>query len=154
MSKSFHDQIKNFTDKTVRKLDLVTRKIILDVDKSLVLKSPVGDPKNWLHPEAAPPGYVGGRFRANWQLGINEIPNSALDAIDPSGANAIGNVAAKMPFSDVTGKHYYLVNRLPYGPRLEHGWSRQAPAGMVQITVTEFKPIVRAAVQAVRAEAV
>ncbi|WP_330210091.1 hypothetical protein [Pseudomonas sp. AM4(2022)] len=39
------------------------------------------------------------------------------------------------------------MNNLPYGPRLEYeGWSNQAPAGMVQITVTEFQMFINKAV--------
>jgi len=42
-----------------------------------------------------------------------------------------------------------LTNSLAYGPRLEEGLhSRQAPQGMVAITVLEFQPIVNGAARA------
>ena len=40
------------------------------------------------------------------------------------------------------GATIYLVNNLPYAVRLEYGWSKQAPAGMVRITAAEFQSIV------------
>lgn len=145
---NFEEQIKSWTELQKKKIDAVTRKIVLDVGTSVVLKSPVGDPTHWQF--KAPPGYVGGRFRGNWQYGLT-IADGTTETIDPSGQATIGAIFAKVDIN-ASGKHHYLVNRLPYGPRLEHGWSRQAPAGMVQITVVEFKPIVRAAVTAIRAE--
>jgi hypothetical protein len=40
-----------------------------------------------------------------------------------------------------------MINALPYGPRLEYeGWSSQAPAGMVRISVVEFQTFVDKAV--------
>ena len=40
-----------------------------------------------------------------------------------------------------------MMNNLPYGPRLEYeGWSSQAPAGMVQVSVTEAQTFVNNAV--------
>jgi hypothetical protein len=35
---------------------------------------------------------------------------------------------------------------MPYALRLEYGWSKQAPAGMVRVTVAEFQAVVNAAV--------
>ena len=32
-----------------------------------------------------------------------------------------------------------IYNNLPYMERLENGWSKQAPAGMVRVTLTEFE---------------
>ena len=40
------------------------------------------------------------------------------------------------------GHVFYLVNNLPYIRRLEQGWSQQAPAGMVAVTVSEFQQTV------------
>jgi len=35
----------------------------------------------------------------------------------------------------------YLTNNLPYAQRLEEGYSQQAPAGMVALTIQEFQAI-------------
>lgn len=127
------------------KADLVVRKIVLDVGTRLVERSPVGDPTYW---KSEPPaGYVGGRFRANWQYGDSVMPGGTLKDVDPSGASTIGKLTGKVEIH-ASGKLHYLVNNLPYAHRLENGWSRQAPFGMVNLTFIEFKPIVRAASRA------
>ena len=48
--------------------------------------SPVGDADRWKHPEAKPEGYVGGHFRANWQLGIDTIPTGMIEGTEYKGA--------------------------------------------------------------------
>lgn len=112
------------------------------------MKSPVGDADYWIM--KPPPGYVGGRFRANWQYQLGSPDISTSEATDKSGAKALGDIRAKLGKNAAGGIHY-LTNSLPYGIRLEEGWSkRQAPNGMVAITILEFKPIVEAAAKALR----
>lgn len=40
------------------------------------------------------------------------------------------------------GDKLFITNNLPYAKRIEDGYSAQAPAGMVKVTVNEFKSIV------------
>jgi hypothetical protein len=40
----------------------------------------------------------------------------------------------------------YLTNALPYARRLEYGWSKQAPSGMVRISAMRFAEAVRKAI--------
>lgn len=49
----------------------------------------------------------------------------------------------RLPVGDVV----YLTNSLPYAQRLEHGWSKQAPRGMVRLSAIEFKRFVRQAIR-------
>lgn len=142
---SFGLDLSAFAEKTMRKTDMVVRKIVIDVGTALVMKSPVGDPDYWI--QAPPPGYVGGRFRANWQYGVGNFSTTVSDNIDKSGGPTINAIVGKVK-SDAGGKIHYLTNSLPYGPRLEEGFSRQAPHGMVHLTVLEFQPIVDAAARA------
>jgi hypothetical protein len=143
---SFGEDLSRFANSTDARADAVVRKIVLDVGVSLVMKSPVGDADYWIMP--APEGYVGGRFRANWQYGLSAPDISTDERIDPSGAGSIGNIVSKTPIK-AGGLVHYITNSLPYAGRLEEGWSkRQAPNGMVAITVLEFKPIVEAAARA------
>jgi len=143
---SFALDLQQFATKTNAKANAVVRKIVIDVGTALVMKSPVGDADYWISP--APPGYVGGRFRANWQYGLSAPDISTSESVDPSGSAAIGGITTKVP-SDAGGSMHYITNSLPYGPRLEEGYSkRQAPHGMVAITVLEFQPIVTAAARA------
>ncbi len=46
---------------------------------------------------------------------------------------------AKTAAQAKAGDVIYLANSLPYIRRLEYGWSKQAPAGMVRGTVGEFQ---------------
>ena len=41
------------------------------------------------------------------------------------------------------GEKLYITNNLPYAKRIEDGYSQQAPAGMVKVTIAEFDSIVR-----------
>jgi len=91
--------------------------------------------------------YVGGRFRGNWQVSFETGERGVLDLIDPKGtaAKAIGK--GVIEHYRIGVGNIWIMNNLPYGPRLEYeGWSSQAPAGMVQITVTEFQMFVNKAV--------
>lgn len=137
----FASQLGSFKDKALARVDAIHRKVTLDVGTSLVMKSPVGDAKYWKRPP--PPGYVGGRFRANWQFGEGSINFSTNEEVDPAGTFLVSEMKLKMQPGQ-PGRTFYLTNSLPYGPRLEDGWSRQAPQGMVRLTQIEFQPTVDA----------
>ncbi|MDZ5602597.1 hypothetical protein SJI00_07405 [Pseudomonas sp. RP23018S] len=94
-------------------------------------------------------GYVGGRFRGNWQFSIDSPATDELDRIDPSGKEAIAALLAQVQALTI-GQTAYIVNNLPYAVPLEYGHSTQAPAGMVRITLANFQRIVDAAIRANR----
>jgi hypothetical protein len=48
------------------------------------------------------------------------------------------------------GKIIFLTNTLPYILRLEEGYSKQAPIGMVYTTLREFPQVVESAAGSVR----
>lgn len=141
---SFVADLSAFAEKAKGNMDKVVRKVVLDVGTSVVEKSPVGDGKFWKSPP--PPGYVGGRFRGNWQYTFNAIPKGQTDTIDPSGSVSIGRISKGLGGkASVSGIHY-ISNNLPYAKRLEEGWSyRQAPQGMVMLTVVEFQSLFKKA---------
>ena len=93
-------------------------------------------------------GYVGGRFRGNWQVGLDVIPAEWLDVRDKSGNETTRLMTqAVSQFKVGTTDHIYFVNNSPYGPRLEYeGHSRQAPAGMVRISCIQFEEAFKEAV--------
>lgn len=95
-----------------------------------------------------PKGYVGGRFRANWVFDPASPPTDTLDAVDPSGSATTGRLTSQIMSSPVGGVTY-VMNNLPYAERLERGWSRQAPAGMVGVSVSEFQQFVNQAIAGV-----
>ncbi|RON43543.1 hypothetical protein BK666_20965 [Pseudomonas frederiksbergensis] len=91
-------------------------------------------------------GYVGGRFRGNWQFSIDTPADGVLDQIDPSGNVSIAVLRAQVQ-SLTIGQTAYLVNNLPYAVPLEYGHSKQAPGGMVRITLARFQQIVDEAIR-------
>ena len=145
---SFKSDLANFTAKAIRKNNQVVRKIVIDMGTSLVLRTPVGNPSLWQ--SAPPPGYVGGRARANWQYGTGEMPAGALDAIDTHGNSTINKIIGGIQASKPASIHW-IANNLPYIKRLEEGWSKQqAPEGMLRLTVMEFEQTVKSAAEAVK----
>lgn len=44
-------------------------------------------------------------------------------------------------------KKFYFANSLPYAFRLENGWSKQAPMGMVKVTTAEWRDIAEAEIK-------
>lgn len=145
---TFALQIAAWVQKTKDDTDKVVRYCLASIDGRLVSRSPVGDAKYWKHPP--PKGYAGGRFKGNWQMSIGSPAMGALDVIDKDGKATIA-AHAGIVASAKAGEVFYLMNNLPYANRIEKGWSRQAPVGLVAITVVEWNNIVDAAVNGVQA---
>ncbi|HEY0684762.1 MAG TPA: hypothetical protein VGD45_20665 [Steroidobacter sp.] len=92
--------------------------------------------------------YVGGRFRGNWQVSVSFPSSRPLDRIDPNGSQTIEAGAAALAGFEA-GPSIYIMNNLPYALRLENGWSKQAPFGMVAVTVVEFERLAQQAIASV-----
>jgi hypothetical protein len=146
---SFEGDVNKFQRKTVNKMDQAIRKVSLEILGRVVFKSPVDT----------------GRFRSNWQVSIGSVPSGIVEY---AGTETIGERAgSKGPVYESTvakskgvantakaGDVIYIANNLPYAVRLEEGgygegpktvggFSRQAPAGMVTLTVQEFAAVVK-----------
>lgn len=122
---NFELDIQKFVDKAKGNIDLVIRKIALDLFKRVIMKSPVDT----------------GRFKGNWQVAIGSIPAGVLEIDDKSGSATISKMTAAV-LGLKAGQVIYLVNNLEYARPLEYGHSKQAPAGVVRITVQEFPQVV------------
>ncbi|MBC2659951.1 hypothetical protein H7A76_31365 [Pseudomonas sp. MSSRFD41] len=90
--------------------------------------------------------YVGGRFRGNWQFSVDAPADGVLDQVDPSGNVTIAVLRTQVQ-SLTAGQTAYIVNNLPYAVPLEYGHSKQAPGGMVRITLARFQQIVDEAIR-------
>jgi hypothetical protein len=152
---SFALQLEKFATKTKDQASDLVGLVVLKLAAKIDYRSPVGDSSYWISPP--PAGYIGGHFRANWQLGVGVIPQGERNAVDQSGkdpergGDTTGQVLASLPGDGQNaGKIYWLVNNAPYARRLEDGWSRQAPQGMVGLAVAEFSTIVRDSAAEVR----
>lgn len=115
-------------------IDQVVQQAVVLAAQNVIMRSPVGNPDLWKHPRK---GYVGGRFRGNWMLGIGAINTETTENVDPAGSNTMGKFAQGMA-NQRAGHEYYITNSLPYAIPLEYGWSSQAPGGMVRLAMAEL----------------
>lgn len=99
----------------------ITQKIAMFALSSVVMRSPVDT----------------GRFRGNWLVSTGSPNEGMSENTDPGGQATIALGA-----SAITGlkqpEILWLQNNLPYAQRLENGWSKQAPAGIVAVTFAEI----------------
>lgn len=142
---SFALDLQAFAKKAESRADIAVKLVVAKVAESVIEMSPVGDGSYWKSPP--PKGYLGGRFRGNWDYGFNAPPTKQFDkVVDESGAISTLRIRQGFSAAPTAGIHY-IANNLPYAERLENGWSRQAPVGMVGVTVLKFQGLVRGALQ-------
>lgn len=98
-----------------------------------------------------PEGYVGGRFKNNWYVGLDSQPTETNDIPDASGqgSNSRG-LAVLEVFRVGQVNSIYFTNNLPYAQALENGHSNQAPGGMVGLTALDAAQYFREAMSEVR----
>jgi len=135
-------ELNAFTDKVLpENLVLFHKKLSLQVLRGVVMRTPVDT----------------GRARGNWQLGVETVPTGEVTDFEKPQAtsgeagkkkrrpqfNAVGkatferglaNLAALKPFSVV-----FITNNVPYIEPLENGHSKQAPNGMVKVTLEQVR---------------
>lgn len=148
-SNLFSAKLAQFAQEAPEKALRVVKKVAEDISSRVVLRTPVGNPSLW---KSKPPaGYVGGRLRANWNVGIGGI-NRAERGPDKGGIDTTRRNSRVIALAK-EGQDIYITNSLPYANRVEYeGWSRQAPAGMLRITLAEFPGLVIQAVNEVKNE--
>lgn len=130
MQGDFSLQIGRFVERTKARTDTVIRKVGAEVLRSVVLKSPVDT----------------GRFRANWVVSYGPT-TTTVTGLDPSGIEAINRGLRLIQLMNPGQDELWISNSLPYARRLEYGWSGQAPAGMVRITLAQFRGFMSRAVR-------
>jgi hypothetical protein len=115
-SKGFAKELQRFIDQDVRGRTLTLyRKICFDLGRSVVLGTPV----------------LTGLARASWRFTTSRVSQAYNpNARDPTGAKALGRLNTAVGNLTLQ-KRFYLTNNAPYIEKLEHGYSKQAPAGML-----------------------
>ncbi|MER2935949.1 hypothetical protein ABTW52_24805 [Serratia sp. SM29] len=98
----------------------------------------------------APAGYSGGRFRGNWQVGLDAAPQGETGQVDKSGGKTLAAGTLVIERFRVGMQAVYFTNNVPYAYPLEFGHSSQAPGGMVRITAADFQRHFQAAVSEVK----
>ena len=119
MSARWSQDLAALAAKTGLRMDTVIRKATYDLFSSAVRMSPVDT----------------GRLRANWNVSYG-TPDASESASTNTGRGA--SEAAKALTLPVGGV-VYLTNGLPYARRLEYGWSKQAPYGMIRYSVLQYR---------------
>jgi hypothetical protein len=127
--RSFGDQVRAQAAQARQGLEVAQQKIALEVSKRVIFRTPVDT----------------GRARGSWMPAIG-----APAVVDPGAFDKEGGAAMRR-VSDAIAKFkgdatFYLTSVLSYMPFLEEGSSKQAPNGMVAITVREFEGIAGMAV--------
>jgi len=134
--KKFRGDLRKFADKLGIRFEDVVTKIALDMYANIIKRTPVDT----------------GRARASWNLGIGSIDASvAPEGAIKSEAEKLLNATTRLAQADLTTvERIYITNNLPYIEALENGHSKQAPSGMLAITVAEFQTLVSKAVSSAK----
>lgn len=144
--------LDKLADKYKADLEQVARKSTFDLFNAVNLRTPVDT----------------GRFRANWNVSYNAPDYAITESTNQSRANSEISKVLSLPVGGVI----YLCNGLPYGRHLEYGlypspvkrgtynkktksyeirssngYSKQAPSGMIRISVREYRDYVNRAIK-------
>lgn len=123
MSK-FTLDVAAFVEKAKKNPEKVVRAVSLKLFSAIIKSSPVDT----------------GRFRNNWQT-TGQAPATGLIAgVDPTGNKAV-NSSATFITNSPAWDAFTLTNNLPYAERLEYGWSKQAPTGVVRVNIARFNSL-------------
>lgn len=119
---SFALDLSKFAKKANVDMRLVVRKLAFESFKRIILRTPVDT----------------GRARANWGVTIGS-PRVGffIEGSDKSGGATMSAAQAAVQQFDCEGS-IFITNNVPYIGPLEYGSSKQAPAGMVRVTVEEM----------------
>ena len=125
----------NQWDKNVDKLIEHQTKAITQaasqVYKETVDRTPFGRPELWKG--IAPVGYKPGDLRKAWEIdwGTGFIHATA------SFTGKLNSVTGAQNYR--LGNDIYIRNQAPYAEKIEYGYSRQAPSGMMRVSVRQYQ---------------
>lgn len=124
MSK-FTLDIQAFVAKAKKNPETVMRSVSLKLFSAIIKASPVDT----------------GRFRGNWRTTGVTPATGLIAGVDPTGNKAVNSAATFI--TNAPGWNIFtLTNNLPYAERLEYGWSKQAPVGMVRVNIARFQQLI------------
>ncbi len=125
----FAADVQAWADKAGKGYEQMARAVLLQATAQIIERTPVKS----------------GRARGNWQATTGSPATGVTDAEDKDGSTT--QAAAGETIQDAIGSEFYLTNNLPYIRRLEfEGWSQQAPAGMVRITLQNVEQGIKRAI--------
>lgn len=123
----FTAKIAKWIKETEARFQLIVRALAFEVHDRVIDRTPVDS----------------GRARASWNLSINApVTTVAPEPKKRSRRAALESarsVRAQLPSFDAFRDTVWITNAVPYILRLEHGSSKQAPVGMVAVTIAEVE---------------
>lgn len=126
----FNREVKAYAAKIPGKVTVLQKKLVLEALRRIVQKTPVDT----------------GRARGNWQVTIGGPASGVLERLDKDGSETIQKglaAVASLPDFQVV----WISNNLEYIEFLESGSSKQAPKGMVRLTILQLREMVRSGIK-------
>lgn len=108
---------------------------------NVVRATPVGNPTLWQNPGSAPPGYVGGHARRNWNVSLTSPKDTVKGSPGDGGgegaatSDAINSGRSTIERFKIPDRRIIIQNNVPYITRLNAGHSTQAPANFAEKAV-------------------
>jgi hypothetical protein len=120
----FAKKLKAFNEKAQAQAEKRLKRICLKAFQSVVQRTPV----------------LTGCARGNWRINFGNVPLRTFSesARDTAGSQTLSTGSAAILGKAKVGEQVNVCNSTPYIIPLEHGYSRQAPEGMVHITIDEI----------------
>ncbi len=116
---SFAKFVRKFAEKSGEAHGVVLRRIAFALLRDIILLSPV----------------LTGRFRAGWGVAAE-----MLGLRMPPPEDSVEAAKGFIPGEATIGQTRFMAtNNIVYGPRLEEGWSQQAPVGMVRLAMRRLR---------------
>jgi len=127
-----YKDIENLSDRTIRKLNKIVKVAAMELFKSVIMMTPVDT----------------GRAKGNWQCTMTKPADGIIDSEQSEEATIAKMMEITLKSS--IRKGIFLTNNLPYiqkleyggygqGPKTEGGYSKQAPAGMVRVSLDRIQ---------------
>lgn len=152
----FSKDVANFAEKSRARIDGLKRAVAIELFKSVIYDTPVGNVAHWNISAAAKRrikarGYVGGRLKGGWQASYG-APAFGPTMRDADGASVVAEMTSTIANAPAD-KPFILVNRLPYAGRIEYdGWSsKKAPQGMVRKNTRRIRNLINKELRNVKA---
>lgn len=128
LNDGFRRRFKQRIEKSKDKTELFFKKLTTQISAEIIQMTPVDK----------------GQLHWNWFVGNGLINGNT----EPHTGNDKGSASSRneslINSINVNGQIIYVTNALPYAHRIEYeGWSRQAPAGMVRVTLARMNAISR-----------
>ena len=115
--------LQRFAKKINADMSFVVRKILLEAHAKIMMRTPVDT----------------GRARASWGMSKSRPGTETAAAGVQPPRNNYARVAMSASVDDLAYARWFIYNNLPYIVSLEYGHSKQAPKGMVRLTLAEIE---------------